>query len=149
MPPAPQDLRTYFVTSVTASRPRLFQVERNATLLMEILQEQRSKSRLQLHAFVIMPEHIHLILHTASKISLEKAMQFIKGNFSFRIKSKLDVWERSYTIHRITDANDYTTHLTYTHQNPTRANLVSEPSVYPYSPRNPTHPTALRPTHLL
>ncbi len=88
-----------------------------------------------------MPDHIHLLLTPAPEISLEKAIQFIKGNFSFRLKSKLDVWERNYTNHRITDTRDYTTHLTYIHQNPIRANLASEPSLYPHSSANPTHPS--------
>ncbi len=68
MPLAPQELRTYFITSATASRRRVFQVERNAELLIEILNEQRSKGRLQLHAFLIMPDHIHLLLTPADFI---------------------------------------------------------------------------------
>jgi putative transposase len=87
MPQAPQELRTYFVTSVTASRRRLFQVEQNALLLIETLQEQRNKNRIKLHAFVVMPDHIHLVLTPAPEISLEKAMQYIKGAFSFRLKT--------------------------------------------------------------
>jgi hypothetical protein len=35
--PAPQELRTYFVTSTTANRRRLFQVEENANLLLDVL----------------------------------------------------------------------------------------------------------------
>jgi putative transposase len=136
MPRAPQELRTYFITSATASRRRLFQVYKNATLLIEVLNEQREKKRLQLHAFVIMPDHIHLLLTPAPEISLEKAMQFIKGSFSFRLKSKLDVWERSYTNHRITDTN---THLTYIHQNPVRAKLTTQPELYPFSSAHPSH----------
>ena len=31
-----------------------------------------------------------------AEVSLEKAMQLIKGGFSFRLKSKLDVWMRSF-----------------------------------------------------
>jgi putative transposase len=139
MPRAPQELRTYFITSGTASRRRLFQVEQNATLLIEVLKEQREKKRLQLHAFVIMPDHIHLLLTPAPEISLEKAMQFIKGNFSFRLRSKLDIWERSYTNHRITDINDHNTHLTYIHQNPVRAKLTIQPELYPFSSANSTH----------
>jgi putative transposase len=102
MPLAPQELRTYFITTVTANRRRLFQVEQNANLFIEVHQDQRTKGRLQLHAFVIMPDHIHLLVTPAPEISLEKAMQFIKGAFSFRLKSKLDVWERSYNNRRPT-----------------------------------------------
>ena len=94
-----------------------------------------------------MPDHIHLLLTPAPEVSLEKAMQLIKGNFSFRMKSKLDVWERSYTNHRITDAHDYTTHITYIHQNPIRANLASESGLYPHSSANPNHTLDNSPTH--
>jgi putative transposase len=149
MPLAPQEIRTYFITIVTANRRRLFQVEQNANLFIEVLLDQRAKNRLQLHAFVVMPDHAHLLLTPATNVSLEKAMQYIKGNFSFRLKSNVDVWERSYDSRRITDANDYTTHLVYTHQNPIRTNLVSEPSLYLYSSANPTHESDPTPTHLI
>jgi putative transposase len=149
MPLAPQELRTYFITTVTANRRRLFQVEQNANLFIEVLQDQRSKSRLQLHAFVVMPDHAHLLLTPAPEISLEKAMQYIKGNFSFRLKSKLDVWERSYDSRRIINAHDYTTHQTYIHRNPIRATLTTQPELYPHSSANPTHATDSTPTHLI
>jgi putative transposase len=148
MPLAPQELRTYFITTVTANRRRLFQVAENATLLIDVLQEQRKKNRLQLHAFVVMPDHAHLLLTPAPEVSLEKAMQYIKGNFSFRLKSKLDVWQPRYDSRRILDKHDYTTHLTYIHQNPIQANLTTQPELYPHSSANPTHPSDSSPTHL-
>ncbi|MEO6815180.1 MAG: transposase [Edaphobacter sp.] len=147
MPLAPQEIRTYFITTVTASRRRLFQVEHNALLLLEVLQDQRNKSRMALHAFVIMPDHVHLLLTPATDISLEKAMQYIKGGFSFRLKSKLDVWERGYDSRRIVDLHDYTTHANYIHQNPVRAGLVSEPDHFAFSSANPIHPSDAPPIH--
>ncbi len=78
MPRAPQELRTYFITTVTANRRRLFQVEQNANLFINVLQEQRSKNRIQLHAFVVMPDHVHLLLTPAPDVSVEKTMQYIK-----------------------------------------------------------------------
>ncbi len=147
MPLAPQEIRTYFITAVTASRRRLFQVEQNATLFLEVLEEQRTKKRIQLHAFVIMHDHVHLLLTPAPDISLEKTMQFIKGAFSFRLKSKLSVWERSYDSRRITDAHDYTTHTTYIHQNPLRTRLASAPELYLFSSANTGHLQDPRPTH--
>ncbi|WP_213805946.1 transposase [Granulicella sp. dw_53] len=147
MPLAPQEIRTYFVTAVTASRRRLFQVDTNSALLLDVLQEQRSKQRLRLHSFVIMPDHIHLLLTPAPDISLEKSVQYIKGNFSFRLKSKLDVWERGYDSRRIQDGRDYTTHVHYIEQNPVRAGLVSEPKMHKHSSANPIHLTDSTPTH--
>lgn len=74
-------------------------------------------------------------------------MQYIKGGFSFRLKSKLDVWERSYDSRRITDLYDYITHATYIHQNPARAGLVSEPRHFAFSSANPTYRLDTPPKH--
>ena len=143
---APQEIRTYFITSVTANRRRLFQIDQNANLFIDILQEQRTRSRLQLHAFVVMPDHTHLLLTPAPDISLEKAMQYIKGGFSFRLKSKLNVWERSYDSRRIKDVAAYNNHRTYIHQNPIRANLANEPALFPPPPIQSTSQTPCRRT---
>jgi putative transposase len=94
-----------------------------------------------------MPDHAHLLLTPTPNISLEKAMQYIKGNFSFPLKSKLDVWERSYDSRRITDTNDYNAHLAYIHQNPIRANLTTQPERYPHSTANPTHSPDVSPPY--
>jgi putative transposase len=94
-----------------------------------------------------MPDHIHLLLTPAPEISLEKAIQYIKGGFSFRLKSKLDVWERSYTNHRITNKADYIRHTNYIHQNPVDANLASAPRLFEYSSANPKHPLDPIPSH--
>ena len=147
MPHAPQEIRTYFITTVTASRRRLFQIDTNANLLIEILQTHRAKPTFALHAFVLMPDHLHLLLTPAPQVSLEKAMQLIKGTFSFRLKSNADVWERSYDSRRIADAVSYTAHRTYIHRNPIRANRASTPAAYPHS--SASHPDLVdpAPTH--
>jgi putative transposase len=84
---APQETRTYFVTATTADRRSLFQVTAKAELLQQTLLDYRSQGRFLLHAFVIMPEHFHALITPAADVSLEKAMQFIKGGFSFRLKA--------------------------------------------------------------
>jgi len=73
----------------------------------------------------------------AEDVSLEKALQYIKGGFSFRVKKELAfgslIWEESFTNHRIRDAEDYQSHRDYIHHNPVKAGLVKKPSEYPYS----------------
>ena len=95
-----------------------------------------------------MPDHIHLILTPAPDVSLEKAMQFIKGGFSFRLKSKLDVWERSFAEHRIKDAQDYRNHLQYLEQNPVRAGLSATAVQFPFSSASNRLWISEPPTHL-
>ncbi len=104
---------------------------------MEILAAQRAQKRMSLHAFVIMPDHVHLLLTPAPEVSLEKAMQFIKGGFSFQLKSKMDVWERSYDSRRIQDRAAFDACQRYIHQNPVEAYKVMEAEFYPYSSAAP------------
>jgi len=98
---APQETRTYLVTAVTAQRRSLFQVTATAQLLEQTILDYRTQGKFLLHAFVIMPDHFHVLITPAPDVSLEKAMQFIKGGFSFRLKSKLDVWTRSFNESQI------------------------------------------------
>ncbi len=88
-----------------------------------------------------MPDHIHLRLAPKPTIALERAMQFIKGGFSHRLMketgSKMEIWERSLTNHRIRDERDYKQHLQYIHLNPVRAGLVQLPRDYPHSSAYP------------
>ncbi len=123
---------TYFVTAATHNRRRLFQVPQHAELLLETLQHYRREGHYKLHAFVIMPDHIHLLL-TPQTITLERTMQLIKGGFSHRLASRLPVWQRGFTDHRIRDPTDFEVRRNYIHQNPTRANLAATANAYPFS----------------
>ena len=145
MPLAPQELRTYFLTFVTAGRRRLFQVSNNAELFLDVLRDNRSKGRLSVHAFVVMPDHVHLVLTPARDVSLEKAVQFIKGGFSFRLKSKLDVWERGYNETRVVDAAAYEGFCDYIEQNPVRAGLSADARSYEFSSSGRTQDVEDRP----
>jgi putative transposase len=129
----PQEIRTFFVTFVAAQRRRLFQTDRNSSLFMDVMTGNMAKGRMQIHAFVLMPDHVHLLLMPAPDVSLEKAIQFLKGGFSFRLKSKMNVWERSFLEHRITNAADYANHVAYVEQNPVRAGLVGVAEKFKFS----------------
>jgi putative transposase len=130
---APQEIRTYFVTAVTAQRRRLFQVTATAELLVETILDYRGQGRFLLHAFVVMPDHFHALITPAPDVSLEKAMQFIKGGFSFRLKSKLDVWMRSFNESQIMTQEKFVSCARYIEENPVRRGLVLTPRDYLFS----------------
>jgi putative transposase len=105
-----------------------------AKLLIDTLYHYRGTAYL-LHQFVVMPDHIHVLL--TPKTSLEKAVQFIKGGFSYRAKKELganlEVWQKGFSDHRIRDASDYRLHQVYIQQNPVRKSLCERAKEYPYS----------------
>ncbi len=128
--------RTFFVTTRTLTGRRLLQSDRNATLLVDVLRCSVAAKCFQLHDFVIMPDHLHLLLTLSDDITLEKAMQFIKGGFSFRLKRELgysgEVWQRGFSDHRVNDRRSFENHRRYIALNPVRAGIVSAPEDFPW-----------------
>ncbi len=126
--------QTHMITSSTWGRRALFSKERWANLMIDTLYHYRGSAYL-LHEFVVMPDHIHVLL--TAKTSLEKATHFIKGGFSYRAKkelgSSMEIWQKGFSDHRIRDAEDYRRHLAYIRQNPVRKHLCERADEFPYS----------------
>jgi hypothetical protein len=84
----------------------------------------RDERRYLLHAFVIMPDHIHAIITPASDQSVERCMQCSKGGFSHALgkagSRPQGIWQRGFHEHRIRDAEDYARHVSYIARNPER-----------------------------
>jgi putative transposase len=129
--------QTYFVTSNTAGRKPFFRHHRWAELFVRVLCGYRPE-RFLLHGFVVMPDHFHVLI-TPSE-SLEKAVQMIKGGFSFRVKREFewngDLWITGFSDHRIRDIEDFEVHMRYIARNPVKANLVEYEGDYEYSSAN-------------
>jgi putative transposase len=128
---------TYFITFATWQRQRLFVVESYVRLFLKTLYGYRRDGRYRLHAFVLMPEHVHLLLTPADEVAIERAIQLIKGGYSHAlgetIERRREVWQRGFTDPRIRDSQDFAHHQTYIHQNPVARRLVSQAGMYRYS----------------
>jgi putative transposase len=115
---------------------RLLQSERNATRLIEVLRTYMAAGKFQIHDFVIMPDHIHLLLTVVGQMTIEKAMQLVKGNFSYRLKKEHgfqgEIWQRGYSEVRVNDQQSFRQHREYIRQNPVKAGLADAPDQYPY-----------------
>ena len=101
--------------------------------MLTTLLHYREMKRYALHAFVVMPDHVHLLMTPAGDVSLEKAIQFVRGGFSFRLKSKLDVWERGHFDKRVPDRAAYEACERYVQENPLKARLVESAEMFPFS----------------
>jgi len=112
-----------------------------ADLFLNTMFSYRDAGKFQLHQFVLMPDHFHALLTPSQLVSLEKSMQFIKGGYSYQVKKQLnnrsEIWQRSFTEHRIQDARDYAQHVDYIHQNPIRRRLCKRAEEFPYSSAHP------------
>jgi putative transposase len=135
---ATNNAQTYFVTSDTWERRALFQAEPWARLFFKVLLSHRGDAYL-LHEFVLMPDHFHLLITPFA--ALERAVQLVKGGFSYQVKkelrSNLEIWRRGFADHRIRDWEDYDKHAHYIHLNPVKRLLCARPEEYRYSSAYP------------
>jgi putative transposase len=122
--------QTYALTAICHERRRIFQRTVNAELLVQTLLRYRDQERFLLHGFVVMPNHLHVLITPAE--SIEKAAQLIKGGFSFAVRKQHtgEVWQEGYFAHRVTDALDYEAQLGYIAHNPTRKRYADYPYVH-------------------
>src|SRR5436190_20510720 len=99
--------RTFLVTTVTWKRTPIFRQHASAQLMVDVLKHYAEQGKFVLHEFVIMPDHLHLLLTPAKDISLERALQVIKGGFSYRlVKKHGPVWQESFSKHHVRDDVD-------------------------------------------
>ena len=128
--------RTFFVTTKTSMGRALLQSERNAMLLIDTLREYVAAGKFRVHDFVVMPDHVHVLLTVDGDMSIEKAVQFIKGGFSYRLKKdhgyQGEVWQRGFSEVRVDDRDSFWKHREYIAQNPVRRGLVDSPERFPF-----------------
>jgi len=124
---------SYFISTQTAGRQPFFRHERWARLLLSTLKHY-DETAYCLHAYVVMPDHLHLLITPFD--TAEKAVQLIKGGFSFRARREFnwpgDIWQQGFTDHRIRDEEDWCNHIEYIRLNPVRARLVVPETTYEF-----------------
>ncbi|HYN14299.1 MAG TPA: transposase [Terriglobales bacterium] len=129
-------VRTFFLTTSTSGGRAVFQTDRMAGLFIDVLRSYVLAGKFKVHDFVVMRNHVHLLVSVNDDMTIEKAMQLIKGNFSFRAKKELgfagEIWQRGFSDVRITDEKSFLAHQEYIHNNPVRAGLASLPEDYPH-----------------
>jgi putative transposase len=129
--------RTFFVTSSTSGKTALQQSTRAATLLIAVLYHYRQQQEYLLHEFVIMPDHFHLLITVGTGITVERAVQLIKGGFAFRAGRELafhpPVWQKGFSEVRVHDREALLRMREYIHANPVKRFLVEASADYSYS----------------
>jgi putative transposase len=87
-----------------------------------------------LRDFVLMPDQFHIIPTPTE--TLEPAVQLIKGGFSrsasVELSSRLEIWQRGFSDHRICNASDYKSYASYIFLNPVKAKLSERAEDYRY-----------------
>ena len=112
------------------------QTERMANLFIDVLRSYMRAKKFKVHDFVVMPDHVHVLLTLGPEISIETAAQLIKGNFSYRAKKELgvkwEIWQKGFSEVQILNEQSFVQHQNYIDENPVRAGLARSADEYPY-----------------
>jgi len=159
MPPFPmfqvsRDSPAYYLTSVTHKRLLVFQTDKIKDLVCDALNEARKSAGIRIFAYVIMPDHLHLITDNAKTISdtlrftngilAKRVIDYLKENnfesslAKLRIqeserKHKHSLFEHHPNAFSIVGEDTFMEKVNYIHLNPVRAGIVEEAEDYCYS----------------
>ena len=107
-----------------------------ALLFIDVLRLYTLAKKFKVREFVVMPDHIHILITVDGDMAIEKAVQLIKGGFSYRAKKELgflgEVWQRGFSDVRVKDGESFFAHRSYIYDNPVKAGLVSCALDYPH-----------------
>ncbi len=130
-------MTTYFITVCAHMQQNLFQREEVAELMVATFLKYRDAGEFELHEYVVMPNHIHLLLSLNERQQLGRVIQLIKGGFSHSLRQSgivfRAVWEQRYHDRHVRDANEFAEFSRYIRHNPARKHLVQNAQDYPYS----------------
>ena len=107
-----------------------------ANLLIDVFRQYTFARKFQVHEFVVMRNHFHLLLTVPAGMTIEKAVQMVKGNFSYRASKELgmkwEIWQKGFSDVRITTRESYVRHVDYIYENPVKAGYARSAEEYPY-----------------
>jgi REP-associated tyrosine transposase len=114
----------------------VLQTERMAMLFIDVLRSYMRAGKFKVHEWVVMPNHVHILLSVGPELSIEKAVQMMKGNFSYRAKKELgypwEIWQKGFSEVQITTEASFIHHQEYIDDNPVKAGLARSAEEYPY-----------------
>jgi putative transposase len=127
----------HFITFSCHHRLPYLETAEHKEILEQVIERTRRAHNFVLYAYVLMPEHLHLLLSEPKNHSLSSTMRVIKGESSKLLKGKRNhFWQPRYY-----DFNLFTTHkfkekIQYIHRNPVKRGLVTNPEGYRWSSFN-------------
>jgi REP element-mobilizing transposase RayT len=126
----------YFVTTVTRSRERFFEITEAARAVARTFADTCIWQKSELLAWVVMPDHVHMLLRLGAEESLCELIQRIKSFAARATNSAISrsgqVWQPGYYDHALRDDEDVVSTARYLVANPIRAGLVTNIGEFPY-----------------
>jgi putative transposase len=126
--------QSHFVTFCCYHRRRLLTTDEGRQIFESALERVRSSFRLQVYGYVVMPEHVHLLLSEPQRDTLADALKSLKQGVSRRLIADADhFWQKRYYDFNIRNYPQFVEKLRYIHRNPVKAGLCGRPEDWEWS----------------
>ena len=123
----PKDRIFFVTTNLRRGLPKFDSRERD--LVCQVVASVRRHRRFRLAGFVVMPDHLHLLVLPASGDTISRLIQEIKYVSGRRVnklrRRKGALWQKGFFDRFMRTPKEFLETLDYVHQNPVRKGLVA------------------------
>ncbi|MFZ0285545.1 MAG: transposase [Terriglobales bacterium] len=140
----------HFITCSCYHRQRWLGSAKRRDLFLAVLEQVRGRYDFVVVGYVVMPEHIHLLISEPEKGDPSRVMQAIKQGFARRVLKQMrrrravgqqglfddaaeHVWQHRFYDFNVWSGRKRIEKLKYMHRNPVRQGLVAEPEQWQWS----------------
>ena len=139
----------HYVTFSCYQRRAVLGTARRRDLLVEILEQVKRNYKFVVVGYVVMPEHVHLLLSEPERGNPSVVIQVLKQRFSRRLlrdsrredpaqgclwkRERPDIWQRRFYDFVVWTERKRIEKLRYIHRNPVKRGLVQEPGQWKWS----------------
>ncbi len=144
----------HFITFSCYRRLPFLKTARSRNVFLIVLAEVRTRYQFAVVGYVVMPEHVHLLLGEPKQRDLSIVIQVLKQRVSRRLRRKIRVrnstqqlrlwqdipiathrsfWQRRFYDFNVWSRKKRTEKLNYMHMNPVKRGLVADAKLWPWS----------------
>jgi len=127
-----QSRQSHFVTFTCYHRRPNFDSPAVYDLFLEILERTRCRFGLCVYGYVVMPEHVHLLLSKPENGLLADAIHHLKLSFAKRLGAGV-FWQKRYYDRNLRNEHEFKEKLRYLHRNPVKRGLCGRTQDWKWS----------------
>jgi putative transposase len=126
--------QSHFVTFGCYHRRPLLTTDTSRQTFETALERVRISFDLCVYGYVVMPEHVHLLMGEADRKLLSDALKSLKQGVSRRLIGEADhFWEKRYYDYNVRNRQQFAQKLGYIHRNPVKRGLCERPEDWAWS----------------
>ena len=130
-----QSRQLHFLTFSCYRRRPNFAGPRERTVFEAALERVRQKYGLCVYGYVVMPEHVHMLVNEPDRETLARTVQSLKQSVARRLALRAEdpFWQARYYDFNVWGERKFVEKLRYIHRNPVLRELVNRPEDWAWS----------------